>query len=1735
MWLRVVPSLLVLALVLGGQHALLIGILNALFWVVVRLLQIVVLLLGGLSFWWVLRSYQLQTEQDLYDRVMAKHKFYRRYRSTDPSNMTAGGSTSSAGGANTGASGNGGTDAASYSGSILDAGFQLKVLKRLPIVAHLRTSWNLPQELCDEIARFVQAIVREYISFWFQPISPGNDDFPHDVKFVLADILGAVAARVLEIDSSQALTMTAKGIELFRLHMGWFREAYAQLAEEYPEAFQGEESEANLAKRQEYVAVFAQTSAFLHPGCSTAPSTKKHGSETAEVRYLRHLTSQLLVQLKPQLAQQIDTNVFASMVLNLVREVMVFRVLKPLTEYCQPRFVNELVVASLQDAMAGDKIGPASPTSALPSASYGYSAAATAAGKIPSMSLNKLRATKMFLYKASRRSGEQAEAALQAIVEAAAAAASTAAGAAENVFDGDDWTDAATSFVYGGLSNAAGVLTGSHNVTSSEKKQHLGDRFTLDDRISFPKASKLISAPQRFADRLSNGNSQLKHATSSLTASADGNANGNAVPTRRVDDLKNMKANLESSVNSSLSKVKRRFRTRSSNPQSSSSSSDQTPTPGGLNNSIGLASSQAARMMKKPGMLLQKALRRQDVSNVMSPMTPTTVPLASSTSVNSEALTPPPLTLNPLDSPTRSGEIIDEEDDSGMSPSDDEMSMTLDNEASKAMQVQKRVVMLLDKTISNYVKMCVERPEMRISARSRELYEFLSAIEEVLMLGFRSHWNTDTAGLVMDDSASQDHRRGTMPVSDDERLLRRPSLSSLVTGIGFKGIVNDPMYWQYLAQERAETPFLNDHWRFIATQCPLCDDSDTFYSTRGVQWILSALEKGMLWEFFTAMHLNRGVTDTFYDAKHAILRNGRLMENVLKSLLQLTPLQINLEIPVLLGRTSDMEAEFGVTAGNSKAKNGSGSNTSTPKSSVRVLDIVWETERYVPIHGWTKAPDKKKWQHELPSSEWIWESDWILDGPPSSPLMEAQNGESTGAGWEYAKTFEDKFHDKEKKFDSVRRRKWIRRRRQLPSVLAISLGGKPLASSIADSLSPRHTWLSEASSSRLQNSAKSAGSPKDSVLSPVNANNQSPKKKFMKRRSFSFDKSATPDVSLFGEEEIVLKGDDDNDVELSAPKKRSSIPSLRRSSSGKDKDLKTAVKNLRNSFGNTLEERRKKKSLSSQVSAPVNDEDDEANDEDEDASLCFRCLKTLGESEKRSSGRTSNVCQSCQQRVCATCHDFYAFMAFPPPLESSKKAQLCGSCYARLVSKYKLKIEVHVGKYFVKERDESRSSSMSSGSPMLQPVDCGDSGISGLSSPTAAASCGNQKFEVTVQVRDDASYAWSIVKSFADFEALEKTLLDKLKSQEKKHGAGCRGCHLKGVDYSEVLTIQPKLRNLPTAALSYEKKLYLLEEYLQQLLACDTLCQSSCVQKFLLLANAASSIMSPSMVGASGEPLESSSMMPGASLQGSSSSASSSLASLSSSSIAMGLMGSLSAISNSSGAMFMEHGKWRKGRWIAPEANSKVTKMRILQQIEVNLFATLSEIFEFDGISMVRRQLFAVTQRVIKAFLNASHFRMLEKKYLSFTDPKKLASIVKNFRVYMFPEEGDESAAIAPSSTADDQTLRKDCLEVILASFPSTLVSLFGENSCENAALKVHEFLQHEVFVKNLMFSLVDELSLHLYPDITTYTAKHPPPAVATAGANSTAPTSAVSASSASGTGSPTSSTAPPMVSSKQG
>lgn len=1683
-------------------------------WLALRLLQIAVLVAGSGAVWWALRALQLAREQDLLDQALRRYNYYSRYRHR----------ASSAGG---GAGGDG----------MADAGFQLRVLKRLPVAAHLRTAWGLPPELCDEIGALARLVVRDYVSYWFRPISPASDDFPHDVRFLLADLLGAAASRITEIDSSQALTMIAKCIELCRMHLGWFREAYAQLAEDFPDVFDPSDADdASLARRQEYVLAYVQQSQFVHPACvkptpaaDTASPTaaKKAGTpaaaaESAEALYLRHFATQLLVQLKPQLDQQYDTNIFVSIATNLLREITAFKILKPLTEYAQPRYANELVVACLGafiDDKDGAGLGPQSPTP----------------GSRPS--LNKLRMTGSFLYKASKRSSEQAEAAFQALVDAVSSAATTATGAAEGMFEGDEWADAA-AFTFG--SSVLSALAPSSGGSAGDRKT-ITSMFSLDERISLPKAPRLI-APRNFM-------------ASTSSSSSHKNGDGSARPSMHLDDLKNVKANIGSSLNSSIGKVKKRFRTFSSNPNEHGLSTSQPPH-SSSSISGALSNNAAARMIRKPGQLLQKAWKRNE-STVSSSISPNA---ASGVGESFDDLLTPPSTpdgeMRHRSNARAADEAFDDEEeedeeefedgdeeDQGVVEEEDQSVAVLASSHSSASDhrgsdvsttthtattianVQDRVVRLLDKTVVSYVKMFRERQEMRSSARARELYELLSALEDVLMLGYRARGPSHSTGSRHTSDESERVSESTVMMVTEDDLVQSPAhrsrLSSSCLLDADHGADDVYYYWNYLAQDRPDAPVLNDHWRFIATNCPPCCDSDSFVSTRGIQWLLVALEKGQLSEFFAGLHLHDDVTRRFYD-DFAILSDAKRFDSVLSSLRQLNSLKSSLEIPALLGRKSAMDQEFGVSPISSRQQPGGSSS-----GVIRVLESVWETERYVPIQGWVKAQDKRK--QELPSSEWVWEGDWALEnqthdvsspGDSSDSEHDGESGEndkrrSSSGSWEYAKTFEDKFHDKEKKFDSVRRRRWIRARRQLPPVLSMSSSFSPLSPSLSrGAASPSSDAPSGDSTGRRTGSGPMNGWSKARRLKnrlDVFARDQADKieratklRPMVKRRSFSFDKNcpASPistsalealNVDLNGFNPSSSSGGGSTPVTLDSGSNSSKlpVPLRRRSSSGRVQKAKTpTTTDSRGSLGSAV-------GLSREFSSRMSGYEEDLEDDD----LCFRCLKSL-----TAKAGSAGICQSCHQRVCAACHNFFAFAVFPPPLESTKKARMCGNCYDRLVSKYKLRIEAHVGKYLIKEKEKekerevpdlfgtsgdaaSSSGSTANGSPAVSP-----------SSSAASGTSSNARFEITVRVKGESAYAWTAVKTFHDFEVLEKKLFEKLRKQEKKHGAGCRQCHWKGVDYMELLTVEPSLRNLPIAALTYEKRLYVLEEFLQSLLSCDTLCQSAVIQKFLLLSSASGG---SSVGGGGGKGAN-------AGRDGNEATASSGARTVEGG-VPSGVSSPTSGGGNTptgsgsnapTGALLVENGKWKKGRWIAPDANSKETKMRVLQKLEVSLFAVLGEVFEFDGIGTVRRHLFSVTRSFIKAFLSASHFRKLERQVLSFTEPGQLAAGVRSLREYMFP--ADPAAYVAPPAELPEHemhALRAKCLEALVASFPPRLVSLMGDSACENAALKVHGFLQHEVFVKNLLFSLADELLLHLFPDATVYKFRKPSAASASTSA----------------------------------
>ncbi|TDH70701.1 hypothetical protein CCR75_005299 [Bremia lactucae] len=1520
--------------------------LRAIWWIITRLVEIVVLFVGSGSFWWFLRSYQLQKEQEHLDHMLVKLQYYTRYR-------VGSGNSSSGIGSNI-PSRNVPDDAVSSNNSMTEAGFQLRVLKRLPIGAHLRTSWNLPPELCEELTNFIQSIGKDYVLEWFHDIS-SNKDFLSDVHFLLAEVLGALASRVLEIDSSQAMALVAKSLELLRLHLGWFREAYAHLAKEYPNVFDEEdENDSNLYKRQEYVTAFVQQSPFLHPGCKHLPKTTK---TSAEASYLRHLATQLLTHLRPQLEHQYHTNLFVSIARNFLREITAFKILQPLTQYTQAQYANALILSCLQSFSSTKARVPN-----LPSASHGVNL-------VPTVSLYHLRSTSSFLYKATQRSGEQAEAAFQAIVEAVASAASTAAtGAIDFVLESEDEIDSMNGMALG-------------NTFFSSDRKALPSLFPLDDRLSVSKAAKFMLPTSLLAQKHPN----------------DGHLNRRR-PTH-LKELKSAKVNLGSTLNSSIGKVKRRFQTFGTHHSNIEM------------NDVPLKSPSSIRMLRKSSVLVPKPWKRDVLEGV-------------STIRNEPQTLVVPSTLEIEKKPFSRGDLDEHEQVSLKTP---------------LLGRHHVVVLQIEKAVQKYMEMYKEHLELRSSVRSRELYDLLFAVEAIWMFGLKSpvlkrlhereslHLNGDVV-----------HTPPMSPEGENVGFVERMSCGSFETSdVDTNVDESGVLYWDFLAIDRPGADELNRHWRFVIEECPECCASDSFVSPRGIQWILGALAKGMLGTFMAEICTHSDMLELFYDPL-AVVYDCHQMDTIVRSLLQVDAYKICLD-EFLVRNIKEHEATL----------------VWPPRSwhtpVVRVLERVYEIERYVAMNGWVKGAEKS-WP-DLPSSEWIWEDEWTLENAHEE-MGEGSDSEPLRSAWTYAKTLDDDFHCIKKQGDVIRRREWKRQRFQLPPVL--TLASPPLSPQTFQLPSPVafSNGYTRAKTVK-QRFMKHEATKKETGMI---AKGKMPQKK---KRSTSFEKKGQLESpSMLSECEDLPPVS----TKLSAyVRARATIPSLRRAVSNRS----------------VISSMSEVQSPSTRLSGTDDLMTEYEHDDDEEEIRCFGCLKSFAFLQVR--GKT---CQLCHQRVCTSCLQGFAFLVYPPPLDTSKKANVCDNCYNHLVQKYRLRIEAHVGKVG-NENSDLRGSSISNplnGNSFLH------QNFYNLPSPTSSNNKGDNSaplfrqsisplspsgkstlYEITVKVKEDNAYAWSVLKTFHDFVLLEENLIGKAKKQEEKWGQECQHCHWKGVDYTEMNAIYPMLRTVAIATLTYEKRLYMLEQFLQQLLACDTLCQSRSVQNFLLLANAYGTPKTATNLSTSGwENSNDHLIFPVAGTQGNATG-----------SATLGTNGNVPVVDKS-----------KKGRWSALDANLKETKMQVLQKIEVSLFAVLSELFEFDGIGVVRRQIFAMTRSFIKAFLGASHFRMLERQFLSFTDPKKLSGWIRHLRECVFPSDVSNEPSPSPP---DLHVLRKDCLEAILASFPSKALSLFGDTACENAALKLHEFLQHEVFVKNLLFSITDEVLLHLFPDSTTYKGKKVP------------------------------------------
>ncbi|KDO22395.1 hypothetical protein SPRG_11347 [Saprolegnia parasitica CBS 223.65] len=236
--------------------------------------------------------------------------------------------------------------------------------------------------------------------------------------------------------------------------------------------------------------------------------------------------------------------------------------------------------------------------------------------------------------------------------------------------------------------------------------------------------------------------------------------------------------------------------------------------------------------------------------------------------------------------------------------------------------------------------------------------------------------------------------QGSSEARASGRSAELHALLSALEKVLLFGLQPSATYWTYLTEARPEITF----WKpriDVVLSLPSATPSHDLCCARGLQWLLLGLEDGELWAYFTAFTLTTSLTEIYYEP-YAILRDKAAMESVLQALFRLSAYSWESDLGSVLGRPD-----------------------TAPADGSMVLDAACEIERYLPLQGWVKSSDKRKRINVLPSSEWVWTSEWQLEGD-----------------WQYAKLSKDGFHDTERSLDCVRRRKWVRERCTRQYVLA---------------------------------------------------------------------------------------------------------------------------------------------------------------------------------------------------------------------------------------------------------------------------------------------------------------------------------------------------------------------------------------------------------------------------------------------------------------------------------------------------------------------------------------------------------------------------------------------------------------------------------------------------------------------------------------------------------------------------
>ena len=162
----------------------------------------------------------------------------------------------------------------------------------------------------------------------------------------------------------------------------------------------------------------------------------------------------------------------------------------------------------------------------------------------------------------------------------------------------------------------------------------------------------------------------------------------------------------------------------------------------------------------------------------------------------------------------------------------------------------------------------------------------------------------------------------------------------------------------------------------------------------------------------------------------------------------------------------------------------------------------------------------------------------------------------------------------------------------------------------------------------------------------------------------------------------------------------------------------------------------------------------------------------------------------------------------------------------------------------------------------------------------------------------------------------------------------------------------------------------------------------------------------------------------------------------------------------------------------------QLTTILEVEKVEHHMYALAREIFETDDLSVLRRNFISALKGLATVTMKGSAYSIVNDAFSHLAETSKIGATVKWLKDYLWPN-GEWGEAAELRSIEQMNISRTASRQLLLQAIPESLMKLFSKDKCIHGVETLHDFLQCDILLKNLVYTLLDMILIRLFPDIS--------------------------------------------------